>query len=447
MITDISIAGCASYISAKVLRDLSKFNFIYGSNGTGKTTISRVIADDQLFPTCSVTWKGGTRLQTMVYNRDFITKNFNQPAGLKGIFTLGEKSTDTLAEITATKAAADSLSTKIEGLTKTLKGEDDKGGKEGELADLKDWIKEKCWKQKQKHDEKLLGAFEGFRNNAENFKNKVLYEKTSNPATVEPLADLEKRAETMFGPAPTPMSPIIALNTVELVAHESNSILSKRVIGRADVDIAAMIRKLSNSDWVKQGRAFYVVNDKRCPFCQQITPDALAQSLNEYFDETFEKDSKAIETLEINYKTSANSIRQRLDSILDTPCKYLDVIKLKSKKDLIDSKITLNLQQIAKKKKEPSQSIALESLAYLLSEANEVIANANEQINSHNTMVANLKQEQIGLKAQVWKYLLEEELKDDLAYYDSKLNERGICLTQVAPICSMQGWQRNTHGI
>jgi len=50
-----------------------------------------VIADEDNFPTCKVTWQRGTRLQPMVYNLDFIDKNFHQSAQMKGVFTLGEK--------------------------------------------------------------------------------------------------------------------------------------------------------------------------------------------------------------------------------------------------------------------------------------------------------------------------------------------------------------------
>jgi wobble nucleotide-excising tRNase len=92
MIESITIADVATYGSTpEALDGLSQFNFVFGSNGTGKTTVSRVIADESSFPTCKVTWKRGTKLQPMVYNLDFVDKNFYQSAELKGVFTLGEK--------------------------------------------------------------------------------------------------------------------------------------------------------------------------------------------------------------------------------------------------------------------------------------------------------------------------------------------------------------------
>jgi wobble nucleotide-excising tRNase len=210
---------------------------------------------------------------------------------LKGVFTLGEKQADTLVKIGAVSADLDVLTKKVETLTLGLQGADGNGGKRGELADLESELKDTCWAQKQKHDASFQGAFEGYRGSSEKFKGKVLQELASNTATVVPLADLQKRAETIFGPAPTVAQLTSALDTANLIAHEANQILKKCVIGKDDVDIAAIIKKLGNSDWVREGRSFLDVNDQICPFCQQSTSEAFAQSLNEYFDETFLTDT------------------------------------------------------------------------------------------------------------------------------------------------------------
>jgi wobble nucleotide-excising tRNase len=100
MIDSITIAGIATFGNTpEALNRLSQVNFVFGSNGTGKTTISRVIAEESNFPTCKVQWKGGTKLQPMVYNRDFVERNFNQSAELKGVFTLGEKQVDNYLKV------------------------------------------------------------------------------------------------------------------------------------------------------------------------------------------------------------------------------------------------------------------------------------------------------------------------------------------------------------
>ena len=419
MIESISIANIATYASTpEKLNGLSQFNFLFGSNGTGKTTVSRVIADESSFPTCKVTWKAGTKLQPMVYNHDFVERNFTQSAELQGVFTLGEKQVDTLAKIATAKVELDKLTTRIEDLTLGLQGADGAGGKKGELATLEADLKDRCWEQKQKHDEKLQGAFEGYRGSAEKFKAKVAQELAGNTATLLTLAELEKKAESVFGPTPTTEQVIPAVETAKLIAHETNPILKKRVIGKDDVDIAAMIKKLGNSDWVREGRAFYDESGNICPFCQQSTTEAFAQSLNEYFDETFVTDSKAIDDLAANYSTDSTRLQQQIVSIITTASRFLDIEKLKAEKELLDSKITINVQRLAGKQKEASQVVELESLSNVAAAIKALIDSANTFVAAHNKMVANLAQERSTLTAQVWRYVLED-LKADLTAYKS----------------------------
>ena len=429
MIESITIAGIATFGSTpETLTGLSQINFLFGSNGTGKTTVTRVIADEGSFPSCKVTWKAGTRLQPMVYNHDFVERNFTQSTELKGVFTLGEQQVDTLAKIAAAKVELDKLTTKIENLTHALQGTDGTGGKKGELATLEAGLKDKCWEQKQKHDAKLQGAFEGYRGSSEKFKAKVLRELAGNTAAPLTLAELEKKSESIFGPTPTTEQAVPAAETAKLIGHETDPILKKRVIGKDDVDIAAMIKKLGNSDWVREGRTFYDENGRICPFCQQSTTEAFVKSLNEYFDETFVTDSKAIDDLATNYSTDSARLQQQIASIIASPSRFLDAQKLKSEKELLDSKVTINVQLLAGKKKEASQVVELESLVNVVATIKELIDSANVLVAEHNQMVANLTQERSTLTSQVWKYVLKK-LQTDLAAYKTTRDDLDKAMT------------------
>ncbi|MEW6357711.1 MAG: AAA family ATPase [Planctomycetota bacterium] len=392
---------------------LSQFNYLFGSNGTGKTTISRIIADQAAYPDCSVTWKDGRPLETVVLNRDFVDRNFNQ---LKGVFTLGEGQKETREKIAAAKEQLDKEQDSLAGLRRTLHGENDTGGKIAELAQIETEFQEKCWAQKQKHDDKLQGPFTGYRNNAAKFKEKVLAELQANRAPLKPLGDLERRAQTVFGETPSRESPVPTLDTAALLAHESNPILKKRVIGKDDVDIAAMIKKLGNSDWVRQGRTFYEANDRVCPFCQQATTDAFAASLAQYFDETFETDSKAIDTLVSEYATESSDIQMRIATIIASPGKFLDVEKLKSQKAVLDQAIGANQLLLDNKKKEPSRAVELISLITVSEAIKGLIDSANVQVAEHNRTVDNLAAEKRDLVAEVWRFVLDE-LELDLRQY------------------------------
>lgn len=421
MIESIRIQDEASYGSIpQHLKDLSQRNFIFGANATGKTTISKIIADESAFPHCLVTWRGGTKLETLVYNRDFVDKNFDQSSELKGIFTLGEENKDTLERIATGKFELDALVNEIQALTKTLKGHDGEGGKRSQLAELETDFEDKCWGLKQKHDDKLQGAFTGFRNNKHAFKVHLLTEARSNSAQLESLSELERRAETVFAKAPEPAVAIPVPEYEDLLRFESAPILKKKVVGKTDVNIAAMIQKLGNSDWVKQGRIFYEGNDKVCPFCQQITDGSFLDSLNEYFDEAFESDTNTIQQLYVDYKSSSEGAMKSLQALLLAPSEFLDTDKLRPEKELLEARIRNNLQRIHTKRDEPSRSVDLDSLSDVLSAAKGLIEAANRAIKDHNEMVANLGREKRVLTAQVWKYLLESEIKSDLAAYRKK---------------------------
>ncbi len=153
------------------------------------------------------------------------------------------------------------------------------------------------------------------------------------------LTRLEEKYKTVFGAAPTTEQIITPINAANVISYESNLILEKCVVGKSDVNIAAMIKKLGNSDWVKKGRAFFAENEMVCPFCQQTTEEDFAISLSEYFDDAFETDSSAIDTLITSYTNDSESLRQQLTSVIDHPSQFLDVKKLKKEKELLDAKI------------------------------------------------------------------------------------------------------------
>ena len=421
MIESIQIAGEASYANTpEILHSLSKINFFYGANGSGKTTISRVVANAVSFASCSVNWKGGTALKTMVYNRDFVHENFSTATGPKGIFTLGKNDIDTLTKIATAKVEHDASVTKIEKLKVGLSGEDGLGGKKGELAEAENQFKEKCWLAYTKHKQKLINAFDGFRNSKDSFRDKVIRELTSNSASLLALQDLEEKASTVFGPAPTTEPTLAKIQAKQLIDYESDPVLSKPVFGKGDVDIAAMIKKLGNSDWVREGRSFYDVNESTCPFCQQSVAASFTHSLNEYFDETFTTATATIAKLISNYSTEAERLQLAVSQVIAAQSRFIDTENLKREKELLDSKIAINIQKLASKQKEPSQIIELESVVNVVSTILTAIDQTNVTIADHNKTVANLAQEKRTLTAQVWKYLVDVELKTDLAAYSKK---------------------------
>lgn len=183
MLTGITINNVATYSLPSQLNDLKKINFIFGSNGSGKTTISRVLDQAEGYRHCALQWENRAPLKILVYNSDFIENNFNQENTVKGVFTLGSDQVDAELQINQLIPQIESLNQDIGRLNVQLNG-DGEGqiGKKEELEALEPELQEKCWRQKQLHDSYFQEAFTGLRNNAEKFKDKVLQQKQINNA-------------------------------------------------------------------------------------------------------------------------------------------------------------------------------------------------------------------------------------------------------------------------
>lgn len=418
MIESITLANIASYASPVTVDKLKQINFFYGANGAGKTSISRLIGNPSLSTTSQVSWLKGLHLETLVYNNDFIEKNYTSVPNLKGVFTLGEAQQTQLDEISTLKKEIGALGDGRDKHQENLENPDGKGGKLLELSTLEAAFKDKCWAQKRKYDDAFAGAFSGLRSNSEHFKTRILSEKDSNISELIGIETLTEKAKLLYGNVPDQLVTIQLLNATPLIQLETDPVLQKKVLGKSDVDIAAMIAKLNNSDWVRQGLPYFKESDNNCPFCQQTTSANFEKSLSEYFDESFENDTKSIETLRNSYKTGANFLHQQIAYLTEIESEFIDKEKLDANLGLLSSLITINLQRIESKKSEPSSEISLEPISQASSDIAKIINDANTKISEQNKLVANFKSEQSKLTGQIWKYILETELKDTLTDYD-----------------------------
>lgn len=421
MINSITISQVASYGSnVSELNELSKFNYIYGANGSGKTTISRIIRDQSAYSNCQLAWSRTPPLETLVYNQDFVEKNFNQSSNLKGVFTLGEDSVNAEQQIKDAKDELDRIEARINGLNTQLGSLDPQTGKLGELAELEATFKEHCFTAKRTHDTAFKEAFTGYRNDAEKFKAKILEESSNNSAPLLTLEELKDKANSIFGEAPEKESLLNPFKANELLNTESKPILGKRIIGKEDVDIAGLIQRLDNSDWIKKGTTYLDESGGNCPFCQQTLPSGLTEQINEYFSESFERDTQEIETVYTDYKTDGDRLIIVLDALINTTTQHLDKQLLKVEADLFMTTWQSNLQLLKKKKKEPSKKVELHSLLNCIDSITQLIEDTNTKIQASNRVVDNLKNEKAELTKQVWKYLLENDLKTALQDYEAR---------------------------
>jgi len=394
------------------LEHLKPLNFVFGPNGSGKTTISRVIDSAKTYPDCTVTWAAGNPLETRVYNRDFVRKHFDAESSIKGIYTFGEN-VEIAEEINSLNADADEIGGKLAGLKKTLRGEDGNGGKQKERDDLRNQLVEDIWTAKKNLDD-LSDAFSGLNNSKKNFCTRYLSEAENNQAELRDVGALRGDAGTVFSSTLTEAAVLPQPDSSALVALETDGILAKKIIGEEDVDIAALIEKLGNSDWVQQGREYFDKLDDQCPFCQQKTDATFRRSLEDYFDESYLADLAAIDHLLEDYETKAKSLLDGygVSAIVDST--FLD--RNAFDKDLATFRLALenNIDQIRGKKKEPSAPATPKDTKPLFAAVDAHIVAANEKVSANNDTLHNLDARKKELSAQIWRRLLQ----DSKAIYD-----------------------------
>lgn len=407
MIESVILKNEGSYdATGTELTDLKALNFVFGSNGSGKTTISRVIADAAAHPDCSVKWGGGNILDTRVYNRDFVERHFDGDSSIKGIYTFGEN-VDLANRIKELKSDVDDIAKKLTGLRVQLNGEDGAGGKQQERANLETQLRDDVWKAKVALKD-LSDAFTGLNNSKQTFFRRYLEEAKSNTAELRDVSALQEDAKTIFSGSLFEATKFPLPSYSAIVALELDGILSKKIIGKGDVDIAALIERLGNSDWVLQGRQYFNQLENQCPFCQQKTDAAFREQLEEYFDETYVADLSAIDNLAHSYESACKQLLDAYAGVATVESLFLDRQAFEKELAALRLGLESNLREIGKKRNEPSAPISLISTKSLFEAVEGCIRSANEKIEQNNDTYKNLHTRKSLLIAQVWKRLLED---------------------------------------
>ncbi|WP_423821182.1 AAA family ATPase [Salinisphaera sp. SPP-AMP-43] len=434
MIRTLTLADVATYpIGGMQIGPLTKCNFVYGPNGSGKTTLSRYLADQQgeAFEACSVVWGGGRALRTDVYNRDFLQDAFSEDGKTKGVFTLGEEDKEAKERISQLTDDIAEEADKELRLTVTLQGDDGNGGKQAEMAAATEELKDACLAQTRKHKEEFGAALKGVMGNSEVFRARLLREREQNDGDTCLFEDLQTRAHSVFTANPVSVSRLELTDLVRLKALEEDPIFRKAIIGKADVNIAGLIAKLNNSDWVSQGVKFLKESRPKCPFCQQSVPDSLEQDLADFFDESFTRDTARLKQIADDYKEEANRISTALENLRATSTDYHDSKELGRLIDVFDARLSSTLLQIRQKIQSPSSVIELDDVVSALEDINKLLMNANARIAEHNQRVANAASEKARLSADFWRYLIDVELKDDLDRWDKSNNSIGRAISSL----------------
>lgn len=413
MIKSIKIQKEASFKEEVLIENLQKVNIIYGANGTGKSTISKVLSDtDGKYPECYVEWADGTPLDVLAYNKDFRDRNFIE--NMPGIFTLGEATIEEKKIIKEKNEQLSHIEEEVKDYQKSInKLKEKEADEEKELISY-------LWDNVYKKYPEFSDACKGYKYK-KLFKDRLVECFTIFEDSVQEIDILRENAKQLFGDTPVSQAPIQPIDASILFNIEESELWKKVVVGKQDVDIAALIKRLGMSDWISQGQKFLENGSDICPFCQQHTiNEDFRKKLNDFFDEKYKMDVAEINNMQAQYRTFSDDLIYRLKVLVEKQKSmsksFLNIIQIESLTKTFNAMISEISEIMVQKAKEPSRQITLPSTKEITEEINALINNANDEIAKHNNLVTNFNCERDKLIKNIWHFFVKSEYAKLEAY-------------------------------
>ena len=420
MIKKIYIGNIATYIPG-VEFEPKKINFIYGANGTGKSTLSKVLSNEISSSECNIEWNTGTKEDVIVYNKDFVEKNFQNDIALKGIFSMGEENIEKKKDIEEKKNKIEELRKLNDNAQSTIHKFYDEQKKE------RNNIEDTCWYIQKQYGEEFKSALTGSRSSKRNFCDKCIeVYKSLKEDKILSLEELRTRYKTVFAKDASKNNKYLNLPINEINLLDTNELLGTMIVGKSDTPIGRFIEYLNSSDWVKLGVEYAKKVDGKCPYCQRELPLNIQEDIEAYFDKTYEENKSALNEYEKKYKLMVDKIKKIIQDIEQNKYAYIDYTEFDNKKILLLSKLEKNQQIIQSKLESLSKVVEIESINVIASDLNKIIDQFNIRIEQNNELVKNQKQEKEIFKNQLWDFLVLQRREDIRTFMESDIKrEKG----------------------
>lgn len=422
MIKSIKIKQIATYNdNSEQIINSNKINFLYGNNGTGKTTITRLIEEpsNPIFNNCSVNYDENGECNTLVYNQDFVKINFNSETQLRGIYTFGEESEEKYKQIKLLNEKKENISLDITKKLEEIKT------KKKEIEELRISSSDILWgKYRKKYYEKFPELFKGNVGKKETFFDKCLEtEYIDEVLSEEKITD---EYALLFKDNQQERKTIQEFNLSQIKESISSSIFFKEILENKDVKLSKLIKDLDNSSWVEQGISFLEKSQGLCPFCQNQLDHDFIKDIYKLYDREYQQDKIDFNDKMSGLKNRINEIRLIINENVDLLKDGELILKVSTYLNSIEKELEIKNKNLKYICKFPDSISSLD-------EFHEYIVNLNKIIEEDNNKIKNIAQNRLKLIEAGW-YFIRHIGNDDISTYienKSKL-EKNILDLQVS---------------
>ncbi len=383
-------------------------NYFFGKNGTGKSTIAKLIGKPG-----TTEWLPGISLddyELQVYNEEFIRENIQSYGNIPGVFTITKQNATVKAEVDKKTSELRTLSEKKAAIGRKVVAN------QSQLEKMAADVVTKLWDETEATRKAYPETQVGFTKSRQKFVSELMKFK---PGSVDESA-IKSLYAVAYGKGGTAYE---ELKPASASTIPSSPLLEKSIVSSSHTAFSDFLNALNATAWVSQGhRDYQHAAGKKCPYCQQDLPDSFEDDLASCFDERYKTEVEQLQQFIQSYKSALNDIYSILNKNAKSGFACDQLAAYATKFELFMEKAKANVARLEKKEENPTLIVELDDLSAFLQDLNDLAEQINQRIRRNNAILRDIPAKQKECASMVWT-LMATICQANIAVYQSE-NDR-----------------------
>ncbi|OFT59286.1 AAA family ATPase [Corynebacterium sp. HMSC05E07] len=401
MLNALDVGKIHCFAPDATLNHLRPNSFIFAPNGSGKTSITRFLANLSSSPD-SAHWSGEPKT-LRIFNSDYQRETF-ATSELNGVFLLGRNSIELDQQISQARSdlrkAEDRKTQHTNTLaTKEKELKDLKAATQASLKDLRNTLPKSIrdnWRGSKRVDRLWANSLDAY----------------TAEQTEPSWTDLAEKAELLFDsnalpftipPRPGPWSD--DASNLEMFT-ELLDLLRKPLIPAKEVPFMQIIKDFDLSDWVATGSNYvnqmHLSGEDRCPFCQQALPEGFELILDQVFDTHYTTSKRKLTDLQREITALSQSISEYIDTHSASFASVGESSEYQSRCASLTGALADLISLVDQKILEPSRPLEAVDPRPVITLFLESVEERIDQMERQNTLLSRRRTEQDTWLDEVW---------------------------------------------